>query len=805
MVSTLFKPAALFSLTIIACIWLSGHRAIAQAEDCQSSCSCIFTGRVIDKQTREPLPLATVQVVDGKGVATDEDGFFSISGLCQEEFDVEVSYVGYKHLVHHHHVHHETLTILLSPDNQMLESIVVEERLNVSGEATQSEVTLERSDPSLMGTVSLGQALKELPGVGTLKTGQNVVKPVVHGLHSNRLVIINNGLRHGSQNWGTEHAPEIDPDMAEKFTLVKGAGAVKYGPEALGGVIIVEPPTPDLLSHLHGEAEVTGYSNGRGVKSRMLLSKGYTNFAWQVQASGIYQGDLEAPEYMLTNTGMRERSVGATTVYHKKHFDASLAYSYTGQELGILRGSVTGNLNDLAVAISQEPPEGTREFSYDIRTPRQETGHHLARLSASYELPDGALHFTYGFQYNERREFDVRRGTNNDRPSIDLTLTTHTADLEWQHPLWRGFSGSIGFQGEYQDNNNQPGTNTLPFIPNYNHTRWGVFITEARDIGSSTLEAGIRLDGIYSSIRGRDQNNDLYGNEYDYTNVSASVGILKPLSDQLNFRTHLGLAWRPPSIAELYSFGKHQFVIEYGLWRYEDGQPELLDQDTRPVPAEKGLKWVNTLDYEKDRWRLGTTVFANYIRDFIYGRPAGITNTVRGAFPFFVFEQTNAIMAGADISAYYTSGNSKWNHRFLASLLYGEDMEDGSYFVGLPPQRMSYRLQYQLPFLGPVNELRIGAEGEYAFRQFLSPEVVPVGQFTNGEPEVLPDAIFDFVDVPDGYFLTDVYLSAGFRDFQFSFRVENVFDTSYRDYTNRLRYFADEPGRNFVVSFFYQF
>ncbi|MFA0963976.1 TonB-dependent receptor [Roseivirga sp. BDSF3-8] len=805
MASDFFKPATLCFLALQPLFLLLSGEVWAQSNDCQKDCSCSFTGRVIDKQTGDPLVLATVRVNNDKGATTDENGYFDLSGLCQEEFDLEVSYLGYKKLVHHHHVHHDPPTIFLSPDDQMLESVLVEEKLAISGEMTQSETTLERADPSLVGTVSLGQALKELPGVGTLKTGQNVVKPVVHGLHSNRLVIINNGLRHGNQNWGTEHAPEIDPDMAETFTVVKGAGAVKYGPEALGGVIIVEPPSPDLLGHLHGETELTGYSNGRGLKGRMLLSKGYTDFAWQVQASGVYQGDLETPDYMLTNTGMREQSVGATTVYHKRHFDASLSYSYTGQELGILRGSVTGNLADLGVALESEPPEGTRDFSYEIRNPRQETAHHLVRLSASYDLPKGLLDLTYGFQYNERREFDVRRGTNNERPSIDLALTTHSLDLEWQHPAWQGLSGSVGFQGEYQDNNNIPGTNTIPFVPNYNHTRWGFYVSEAKDFAGFTVEAGVRLDGILSSVRGRDNRNDLYTNDYQYTNISASLGMVKELSSRITYRSHLGLAWRPPSIAELYSFGKHQFVIEYGLWRYRDGITTVFDEDTREVPAEKGYKWVHSLDYENQGWRLGTTVFANYIQDFIYSRPEGITNTVRGAFPYFVYEQTNAVMAGADFSAFYTGVKKRWNHRVLLSLLYGRDVADDAYFVGLPPQRIGYRIQYTLPSLGPLQDLKAGMENEYSFRQFMAPEVIPVERFMGDDAIGTVGSVFDFLEAPDGYLLTDIYISAALRSFEFRFRVENVLNTEYRDYTNRLRYFADEPGRNFLISVFYQF
>lgn len=34
--------------------------------------------------------------------------------------------------------------------------------------------------------------------------------PVIHGLHSNRILILNNEVRQEGQQWGADHAPEID-------------------------------------------------------------------------------------------------------------------------------------------------------------------------------------------------------------------------------------------------------------------------------------------------------------------------------------------------------------------------------------------------------------------------------------------------------------------------------------------------------------------------------------------------------------------------------------------------------------------
>jgi len=89
-------------------------------------------------------------------------------------------------------------------------------------------------------TQTLASVISEVEGVSFASVGSNVQLPVIHGLYGNRVLILNNGLKHGFQNWGTDHAPEIDIASANRVTIVKGAAGVRYGPEALGGAIIVE-------------------------------------------------------------------------------------------------------------------------------------------------------------------------------------------------------------------------------------------------------------------------------------------------------------------------------------------------------------------------------------------------------------------------------------------------------------------------------------------------------------------------------------------------------------------------------------
>ena len=110
---------------------------------------------------------------------------------------------------------------------------------------------------------TLSGSLQNIPGINAIQTGPTISKPVIHGLHSNRILILNNGVRQEGQQWGTEHAPEIDPFIANRVTIIKGAASVRYGSDAISGVILVEPAILAPDKPLEGEVNLVAGTNGQ--------------------------------------------------------------------------------------------------------------------------------------------------------------------------------------------------------------------------------------------------------------------------------------------------------------------------------------------------------------------------------------------------------------------------------------------------------------------------------------------------------------------------------------------------------------
>lgn len=777
----------------------------------QVECDRSISGKILDLDTNQPLPYATVKLLDTSlGAIADEAGNFSIEKVCEDEVDLEIRFLGYKTLIHHHDFHHPSPTIFLAPEAAMLESVVIEEEKNAHEVRSLDPQTLTLDGSDRMGSAA-GTLLANISGVNTLRTGQNVVKPVVHGLHSNRVLIINNGVRHSYQAWGSEHAPEIDPSQIDRIQLIKGASTVRYGPDALGGVVLFNAPSPSFLSELTGTVGTGFQTNGRAVSGEANLSAGGERHAWMIQVNGTRQGDLKAPNYHLTNTGKNELGFSLSTKHHFPMIDIELYASRFDQELGILRGSVTGSLEDLANAIGAEVPDYTRDFSYQIRTPRQETSHSIYKLKSTLFLGSQQFDIQYAFQQNERREFDIRRGTNNQVPAINLRMNTHTVDFDWDHPGSDRWAGTVGIQFFAQNNDNIPGTNTIPFVPNYNNTSIGLFGIESFTTGNTTYEAGVRFDLLNMNVRGRDSSNDIYRDNRNYQNFTFTAGFIHQFNERISLRTNLGTAWRAPNISELYSFGKHQNIIEYGLWRYElfpaldsISNESVLTNEEKNVSSERGIKWISTLELKGKHMIAEFTPYVNWIQNYFFLRPYGVTNTQRGPFPYFIHDQTDAIYAGIDIDVQKT-WNPTLNSELKVSYVYARDVANDQPFIGIPPLNIALNLEKR------INQFTVELTPSWTARQSHEPNVIPAERFIPNEfmpnENVVIDrsGTFDFLKSPDGFFLLNTSIKYERERFTSRLIAENIFNASYRRYTDQSRYFADDLGVNLKLFLSYSF
>ena len=755
--------------------WAQGLSAPSATTDLEQDCGLTLSGKVLDHDTREPLIGATVFITQlGKAAITDEYGNYHFHHLCQGNYTLQVSYVGYEE---------ENFSFRLSSSSvrdlqlhtyaQQLKGVeIVGSRIR---EQAQSSQTLAGRELEETRGLSLGESLKSIAGVSTIQTGPTISKPVIHGLHSNRILLLNNGVRQEGQQWGAEHAPEIDPYVATEMKVIKGAAGVRYGADAIGGVVIVEPkPLPDSIG-INGEVNLLGTTNNRqGAVSAMVEGRpaGLPPLRWRLQGTLKKAGNAKAPAYYLNNTGFEERNFSATLGYNKEKYGGELFYSQFNTKLGILRDAHIGNLTDLNYAIERGEPIGadTVSFTYDIGRPYQDVTHHLFKAKTFLNTGEiGRLELVYGWQRNIRDEYDVHRNTSG-KPALHLDITTHTTETVWEHKPLGNFKGSVGVSTIYQNNTYEG----RPFIPFYKSLTAGAFAIETWRQGRLQLEGGVRYDYKNMRVAKRERNNDIIRPEYNFHNVSGTLGAMYDVGYHLTFGLSASSAWRAPGVNELFSYGVH-----HASATFEIGDPNLN--------SEQAYNFEASVDYFGNQRLNGkVSVYNNYINDFIYLAPVlPPTLTIRGAFPTFEYKQVNASFRGIDLTFdYKVFDQLTWESK--TSIVRAKNLDTDEYLVSIPADRFDNKLRYEFGSSGQHNRLR---------NSYLS-----LGGLYVAEQTRLPSTTDqDYAPAPDAYFLlhaeAGTTLQLGKQPVEIGLSGNNLLNTSYRDYLNRFRYFADEMGR----------
>ena len=187
---------------------------------------------------------------------------------------------------------------------------------------------------------------------------------MIHGLHSSRLLIINNSVRLFDQEWGDEHAPNFDLNSSNRIDVIKGANTLKYGSDAIGGLILIRGKKFAAKDSVFGKSSISFNSNGFGGNVNTEIVKTYSSgYFGKFQTSFKRFGDFRAPNYHLTNSGMQNLNASLRFGYNsfEKGFEAY--YSVVNNNFGILQLSHIGNVNDLVQAINSPEPRNTGGFS----------------------------------------------------------------------------------------------------------------------------------------------------------------------------------------------------------------------------------------------------------------------------------------------------------------------------------------------------------------------------------------------------------------------------------------------------------
>ena len=797
-------------LTFFCLLCLAYH---ATAQDCNES---IF-GVVYDLHDNIPLQGVTITLLENdRKVQTTANGTFVFPALCQQ---------GYTLLLEHPDC--SPITTKNTQPSSILKKFYLEHHLNELEEIiitdqgqkkttkTGIESSLSKEELKRFHSQNLGDALAQLAGVSSIKTGNAIVKPMVHGVTGSRIAIINDGIRLQDHEWGADHAPSIDINGADQVQLIKGATALQFGGDALGGIIQLIPQKYPLSDSLLGSISSGYVHQGKGGYLLTDITKTFTNGTYFGGNTSLKNtGDLKNPNYILSNTGNREQHAkvyfGRNTITQEWRFN----YSFFQKEAGILAAAHIGTVGDLARSIESTQPLFEKPWTRSINNPKQSTVHHGLSVRYDRRMTNQAKwDIQYSFQANNRKEFDVRRGEANNRAALDIELLSHDMLFNFRSKQENSLRWQSGLSAQLQDNFVDPNTGVRRLIPDYLRYKFGIYtISEYAPSNNFSAEVGLRFDYDYIDAQkyyriadwnAREYNDDFAhtiistGNASNYLtrqikkfgNFSASAGIKQWLGKQTNAYLNLGFITRSPNPSELFSDGLHHALA-------------TIEQGDLRLSQERAIKGVFSLAKKNDRFTYTLSGYYSRVKDYILLQPSeqGFDQARNSAFlmrEYTQLDQVNLLGIDADLSI---SFGKHLAYQATAAWVSAQSTT-GEPLIDTPPLNISQEIFFQMFKKRPLS-LRLSSQ--YQARQTQFPDYN--FSYTFIENGVLTERIIDISSPPKAFHLMHLSLETRIKNnIEVRLVTENIFDVDYRNYLNRLRYFAGETGRNIRLEFSYIF
>ncbi len=741
----------------------------------QDSCNFKINGHVVDKDLSSSLTDATIAIINNNlKTISDREGNFEFANLCPGEYTLTISHIGCITMMRKISVFKN-----VHIDIELPHAIKHEAEVTVASTALQKnsgfvkELTTKQIDAAKGGTVS--ELLSKINGVTLLQTGSTISKPIVHGLSGVRIIMVNNGVRQEGQQWGNEHAPEIDPFLISKVVLIKGVDELKYGSDAIGGVIVTEPKSLQLLNNKSLTA-YTGFSTNNKLHYLSLQYEAAQNVKLQYRLQGSFRkaASVTTPKYVLNNTAFSEinGSFGLRYLHKKTVLDFFVSQFYT--KLGIFSGAHIGNLTDLLTAISANNPSEifVGNNTFQVNRPRQQVTHQLVKLKLTKQYLKTKFISNLNVQRNLRKEFDIVRNSSNTQPQLSLQLTTIYEDLQLEHKLIKNSAGIIGVAATQQIND----YSGRYLIPNYVSNSIGVFALQKWVKPHWEYQAGIRAD--YKSIATKRLrfNGVEVNNDFNFKTIAASANLTRKFTNHFTSNIAVTLSSRAPYVNELLTDGIH-----HGTATFEQGNLQLKPEKSL------FLNWNLKYESHDEKLNIEFNLHRNYIGNYIYWQPKpnDPVLTIAGAFPKVVSLQNDVVLTGLDLSL-NTKIAKSIQYAAKGNVIIGDNKFLNDYLIGLPPIQIEQSLLFTVPNFGIVTQNEFGVNLLALTKQHFLPN------------DFYPK--YDYKIAPKSYQLIGInwqaQLKLGAQNCTLVLSVDNLLNTTYRNYLNSMRYFIDEMGRN---------
>ncbi|NCG35765.1 MAG: TonB-dependent receptor [Dehalococcoidales bacterium] len=471
---------------------------------------------------------------------------------------------------------------------------------------------------------SMVESITQLSGVDIVSSGLGIQKVVVRGLSGMRVVTYLNGMQINNQQWANDHGIGFTDLGLGEVELIKGASALKYGAEAIGGLLFFKD------SPFVSNKKMNGYIASKFDNSSYLSSSQFglnwnkNNFFFNLYGQYSISSDYRLPNNdYLFNSRFNQNAIKFSVAHRYKNLQNIFRYQYHHENPGIPAHAH----EDPADINIEDITSSSFDFNdaYKLLTPYQLVNNQLFNYNLNYLSNNLKLSLHLGHFINNLKEYEKWT-----RPAFDLTISNTQITPNIRCKI-KDLTFNLGSQFSVLDNKNNEDYRLVPDASTLNVGPYVIFDYEKNNFG---LNSGIRYD--YKHIKSEDNiSNVNYDNEF--SNTSFSSGIYYKFLDNILRFTYSG-SYRAPHFSELFSNGVH-----HGTNRFEVGNENLRIEYADQF--ELKYHWAN------EHFGFVINPFLQNISDFISIVPA---DTLIDSYRVYNYEQYNNVeIKGVEMNLHY--------------------------------------------------------------------------------------------------------------------------------------------------------
>lgn len=736
-------------------------------------------GLIVDSENK---PLSFVSVVLQEisvSTVSDKKGEFLFNYIPEGRYHITFNHTGFESKVMDISLHQNDTVLEISLTKSLIETSVIDVTSSFNpSETSNSTFSITEINPRKLGRIrsqNIASTIQNIPGVNNISTGSSIGKPIIRGLSYQSVLILHDGIKHESQLWGDEHAPEIPLFDIDRIEILRGPSSLIYGSDGIGGVINIITKQLQFSNNdnplTYGNITLNGFSMDNEKAGNLNLGLGLKKTGIRGYIGYRNGGNMNTPTGEFTlNTPEGKNTIKGGALFNSadEEFQAGLNLGFKLHS-GIINASFE-NLNR-QLQLHENP-----EVNADA-TPNQKIVTNNVDIKGIFSISKTLeLEPVFSYENQSRIEFENIQDKNTDTQALNLDMNLYQANLMLHHKFAEDLLGTAGVSFIF---NNNKSLAEEKLIPNYNSNITGIFISENYEKKLFTFSGGIRFDSRFLNIKETVLESDTNGAplkkinpaEFTFNAFTGSLGFVYKPSLSVDVFANTGTGWRPPSEYELFVDGVHE-----GTGRFEKGLV-TLNPDYSPATE-------NSLNFD-----LGTRIrnkyitaeisfYNNFINNFVYSQSTGKIDSASG-FPVFDLVQDNSSFAGYEYSIQIQPVS--W---LLISL-------SGDYV-----KSQIKGTNTSLPFTPPSKNIVEFKFEKNRISDFYNPYVNFGAKFVSEASQVGElEAASPSYNLLNAGFGFDFALSKSVISIDFD--ISNLTDTKYADHLSRYRYYAMNAGRSF--------